>query len=117
MKGPGLPQNAGQAMFPMDMDEGLVWILQQQEMKRNEAVNVTLTFSPTPKNYDVLEDDVTNSLKLWMTGEGFQYKDLGNMIARSGPKGHTCIVTMPAEVAQVKAPLSHYSHLSPWPLR
>ena len=117
MKAHGFPQNAGQAMFPTDTEERLVWILQQQEMKMNEAVNVTLIFNPTPKNYDVLEDDVLNSMKLWIAGEGYQYNDLGNMIARSGPKGHSCIITVPAEVAQVKPPPSYYSHSSPWPLR
>ena len=56
-------------------------------------------------------------MKLWIKAEDYQYTDLGNMVARTGPKGHSFIITVPAEVVQVKAPLSHYSHLSPWPLR
>ena len=72
MKAKGLPQNTGQAMFPTDTEERLVWILQQQEMKMSEAVNVTLILNPIPKNYDVSEDDILNSMKLWIKAEDYR---------------------------------------------
>ena len=53
MKGEGLPQNPGQAMFPTNLPEGIVSILQQIEAKRNEAITVKLIFDPTPSNYQV----------------------------------------------------------------
>ena len=107
----------GQAMFPTEAIERIVMLLQQQPMKMSEAVNVTRTLIPPPKKYDVSEDDILSSTKLFIKTEDYQYTDLGNMVARSGPKGHSFIITVPAEVAQVKAPPSHCSHFSPQPLR
>ena len=109
--------NKGQAMFPTEAIERIVKLLQQQVMKMAEAVNLTLTLIPPPKKYDVSEDDVLSSAKLYIQNEGYPYTDLTLMIARSGPKGHSFTLTLPAEVAQVKAPPSHCSHFSPQPLR
>ena len=102
--------NKGQAMFPTEAEECIVKLLQQQIMKMCEAVNIILTLTPPPKNYAVSEDDVMSSAKLYIQNEGYPYTDFTLMIARSGPKGHSFTLTLPAEVAQVKAPPSHCSH-------
>ena len=114
MKGEGLPQNPGQAMFPTNLAEGLVEIHEQITLKRNEGITVKLILDPPPTSYQVTEDDLLMTMTNWMTNEGFQYLGLEYMIAKIGPKGHYFTIAVPAEVAQAAAPLSHFSPYSPW---
>ena len=112
MKPQGLPQNPGQAMFPNDQPDGFMHILGQAFYKRKECTVVKLTLDPPPLKFEVSEDDVRMTVINWIRKEKYPCADLDLLIIRSGKKGQSFTISVPAEVAQVTGlhyPSSPYS--------